>query len=214
MEMVGSWFLLSQHRLLQRSALAFFIAFHLYSGLLVAYHYPAMVLPTLLILFGPLYTYTPAPLTRRATLGWLLLLTMLCLQFIPRLIPGDEKLTMEGNKFGLFMFEANHQCISTEHIMFKNGSTTDTRDESDNARSRCDPYRYWFVINTLCQRNPTIASVAWTFDHSVDGGPFLRIVDVSNACTLHYSAFAHNNWIKTEYDNPKIVGYPVENILR
>jgi hypothetical protein len=211
MEMVGSWFLMSRRVLLQRTVLAFFIIFHLYSGLLVGYRYPATVLPMLIILFGPLYAYTLAPFTRRAIFGWVLIALMCCMQFIPRLIPGDEKLTMEGNRFGLYMFEANHQCVSIVHVN-KNDGSTEYRKESYSARQRCDPYEYWFRIHTICVRDPDIMSVAWTFDHSIDGGPFLRIVDVPDACTLSYQPFARNTWIKTEYDHPAVEGYPLENL--
>lgn len=211
MEMIAAWFLLSSNKLLQRTVFTFFVAFHLYSGLLVEYRYPATVLPTLLILFGPFYRFTKVPLDRRAIVGWLLILCMFAGQSAAHLIPGDEKLTMEGNKLGLYMFEANHQCISTTHVEYKNGSTRTFRDESASARARCDPYRYWFRLQAVCTSNE-IRSIAWSLDHSVNGGPFLRIVDESNACTLSYSPFSHNAWIRTEKDNPSVIGYPVENI--
>jgi hypothetical protein len=212
MEMVGAWFLLSRTMILQRIALIFFVAFHLYSGLLVGYHYPATVLPMLMILFGPLYTFTPPPFTKRSIIGWILVGILIFLQFLPRMIPGDEKLTMEGNKFGLYMFEANHQCVSTMHIYLKDGTMVESRDEKYSARERCDAYRQWFRIHTRCERDPNILSIAWTFDHSINGGPFLRIVDVQDACKLSYTPFAHNKWIKIEYDRPEVVGYPVENL--
>jgi hypothetical protein len=137
---------------------------------------------------------------------------MIALQFISNVIPGDEKLTLEGNKFGLYMFEANHQCISTVLTTYRDGTTTEKVSESATARGRCDPYRYWFRIHTTCKRNSDVVSVKWTFDHSINGGPFLRIVDVPDACTLSYSPIFHNSWIKTEYDNPQVMGFPVENI--
>ncbi len=213
MEMIGSWFLLSSRPLLQRFAIAFFAIFHLYSGILVEYRYPATVLPTLLILFGPMYRYTPPPFDRRSVAGWCLIAFLVFAQIGSHvLIPGDEKLTLEGNKYGLYMFEANHQCISNVRRIYTDGTEKTTRDESASARSRCDPYRYWFRLKTICERTPGIEAIVWTFDHSINGGPFLRIVDTENACELAYSPFSHNEWIKTEKDNPKILGYPVENI--
>jgi hypothetical protein len=213
MEMVAAWFLLSHNRLLQRVVLVFFILFHLYSGLLVEYRYPATVLPTLLILFGPLYRYTPIPLDRKALLGWALVALMFVAQASSHMIPGDEKLTMEGNKFGLYMFEANHQCISRTTVVYADGEAQEFSEESALARGRCDPYRYWFRIKAVCtQRASQLERIGWTLDHSVNGGPFLRIVDTANACNLSYSPAKHNPWIKTETDNPMIIGYPVENI--
>jgi hypothetical protein len=66
MEMAGAWFLLSKNKYLQRGALFFFIFFHLYSGILVEYRYPATVVPMLLVLFGPWYKYSNIPLTKKA----------------------------------------------------------------------------------------------------------------------------------------------------
>lgn len=212
MEMVGSWFLISKHRLLQRVALTFFVCFHLYSGLLVEYRYPATVLPALLILFGPLYRYQPPVFDRRSIAGWTLIACIFIAQLSPLVIRGDEKLTMEGNKYGLYMFESNHQCVSTIQIFYKNGEVSQQIRESISARNRCDPYRYWFRVRNLCQRNENIERIKWAFDHSINGGPFLRIVDTENACVLTYQPFRHNSWIKTERDSPLIIGWPVENI--
>lgn len=138
---------------------------------------------------------------------------LLCLQLMPVFIQGDEKLTLEGNKYGLYMFEANHQCISTTRIFFHDGKVRTDKRESKSARDRCDPYRVWFHIkNKFCERMPGGVRVAWTFDHSINGGPFLRIVDVEDVCTLSYHALKHNAWIRTERDKPPVIGYPVENI--
>lgn len=215
MEMVGAWFLLSRRWILQRAALVFFLIFHVYSGILVEYRYPATVLPTLLVLFGPMYRHTRIPLGWRSSLGFLFLGAYLFIQLGSHfLIPGDEKLTMEGNKYGLYMFEANHQCISDARAIYDDGTERVQYLESASARNRCDPYRFWFRIKRACERDPHISSVSWTFDHSINGGPFLRIVDVSDACVLEYKAFVHNEWIKTEKDNPALIGYPLENVYQ
>lgn len=211
MEMIGAWFLLSSRPLLQRGALAFFVAFHLYSGLFVWFRYPATVLPTILILFGPMYRKTPVPLDRRAIPGWLLIIAFFFAQLTPLMIPGDEKLTLEGNKYGLFMFEANHQCVSSTRVVRANGESAESRLEGISARDRCDPYWFWFRLQTRCKERG-VERIEWTLDHSINGSPFLRIVDEQNACALSYKPFSHNAWIKTEKDNPVIIGYPVENI--
>lgn len=212
MEMLGAWLLFSSKRLLQRAALVFFAAFHLYSGILVGYLYPSIVLPMLLILFGPLYRPMPVPLDRRSIAGWCVLSAVVGIQVIAPLIPGDAKLTLEGNRFAIYMFEANHQCISSGTIEFRDGRTQPFRSESVIARYRCDPYRYWFQLKTRCDED--VSRISWTFDHTINGGPFLRIVDVDNACALSYKPFSHNAWIKTEFDSPEIVGYPVKNWYR
>ena len=211
MELVGAWFLFSKNPLLQRSALVFFIAFHLYSGILVQYRYPATVLPMLLIVFGPWFRSQKVPLDRKSILGWVFILCLLLMQLSPKLISGDEKLTLEGNRYGLFMFESNHQCISTEKV-YNNEEMVSSYDMvSANARFRCNPYRIWFRLKNLCEHNSSVTRIAWTFDHSINGDPFLRIIDTENVCNLTYHPFKHNEWIKTHEDNPKVIGYPVKN---
>lgn len=212
MQIVGSWFLLSSNKLLQRTALLFFVTFHLYSGLLVGYRYPVTVLPSIIILFGPLFRYTPPPFDRRAVAGWLVVVFIAASQSMSILIPGDVKMTMEGNKYGLYMFEANHQCISTTDIHYIDGTNQIIEKESESSRARCGPYSYWFRIKTACERDKEVESIEWTFDHSTNGGPFTRIVDVEDACDLKYKPFSHNNWIKIEVDEPEIIGLPVENV--
>ncbi len=212
MEMVAAWFLMSRNVIVQRSVFVFFVVFHLYSGILVWYRYPATVLPTLFILFGPLYRFTPVPLDKRAITGWIAVILMFLSQMTPLAIYGDEKLTLEGNTYGMYMFEANHQCISTVNYVYADGRVDARRTESASSRDRCDPYRMWFRMNTRCEHEEGLARVEWTLDHSVNGGPFLRIVDTQNACEVEYNPYTHNTWIKTERDNPAIIGYPVENI--
>ena len=213
MEMVAAWFLLSKRMIMQRAVFVFFAMFHLYSGLLVEYRYPATVLPTLFILFGPLYRFQEVSLDKRSLAGWALVALLFVGQMMPVVIYGDEKLTLEGNTYGLYMFEANHQCISTTRTVFADGTVQEWRGESISSRDRCDPYRAWFRIHSRCKAlGARVDRVEWTFDHSINGGPFLRIVDVSDACVLEYHPFRHNAWIKTEYDSPPIMGYPVENV--
>ena len=114
------------------------------------------------------------------------------LQFISILIPGDEKLTMEGNKYGLYMFEANHQCISKFTIENHDGTEDILERQVESARSRCDVYRYWFTVSKRYCQEKSIEKISWTFDHSINGGPFLRIVEQENICDLQYKPFSHN----------------------
>src|SRR6185295_19464735 len=66
-EVIGCWFLLSRNLILQRGAVVFFTFFHLYSIILIYYMFPAVMLPALLILFGPLYSHTKMPFDRYST---------------------------------------------------------------------------------------------------------------------------------------------------
>lgn len=210
LEMIGAWFLMSSNRVVQRTVLSFFIIFHLYSGILVEYRYPATVLPFLLIVFGPWYRYTEVPLDKKSIAGWLFILLLILLQFSPKMIPGDEKMTAEANKYGLYMFEANHQCFSLAKVHYKDGTSRDINNRSILARNRCEPYHTWFRLNQVCLRDSEIDYIEWQFNHSINAGPFYKIVDVKNACNLSYKAFGRNHWILLP-DEAETVGYPVKN---
>jgi len=207
MEMVGAWFLLSKNKILQRSAFTFFVIFHLYSGILVEYRYPATVLPPLLILFGPFFKKPEIPpIDFRSIPGWSFMAGFLVLQMIPHMIPGDEKLTLEGNFYGLFMFEANHQCYGK----FTDGDGKKVSDFlSTAANERCDPYRHWFRAKHRFCKNPN-SVYGFVMNHSINGDPFREIVNVPNICTLTYRPFTHNEWIKDETEAP-MVGRPRQN---
>ena len=113
------------------------------------------------------------------------------------------------------MFEANHQCISRISVRRTNGVEELQEDTSAIARNRCDPYRVWFRIQNQCTREEnSIDRIEWTFDHSINGGPFYRIVDERDACALTYKVLQHNEWIKVPETGAQVVGYPVENIYR
>jgi hypothetical protein len=239
-QVVGCWFLLSRHKMVQRSAVVFFAFFHLYSGIFVYYTYPTIALFPLLILFGPLYAYTPTPFSKKAFAGVLLLGFVALFQALGFVTDTDRRVTLEGNRYGMFMFEANHQCSATVST-YSNESTTasstfdtlscsglycltrvsmfpdhgqtvrQSRYESPSAWNRCDPYEWWAKLHTQCARNPLISRIAFQFDHSINGGPFYRIVDVPNMCDVSYKPFVHNEWIKLPGE-AQVVGHPVQNI--
>lgn len=204
MEMIGAWFLFSRHKILQRTALFFFVTFHLYSGILVGYFYPSVVLPPLLIMFGPLYKpFRAVPVNWKASLGWLFFVVLFFLQMISHLIPGDEKMTMEGNFYGLYMFEANHQCDVSAY----QGTMQLIQVNTQNARSRCDIYEYWYRLNRkFCgEAARSDLPVSFTVNHSINGGPYYEIVNEPDLCSLTYRPFSRNEWIK-DPEKATIVG--------
>jgi hypothetical protein len=243
MQVAGCWFLLSKRRVLQRLALTYFTIFHLYSGTLVHYLYPTISLPPLLILFGPMYRHQRPPVSKKSIAGWIVIALIAAFQVLGFVIPTERRLTLEGNRYGMFMFEANHQCVATvtryiegtegtagtftpngngscqgfycltrSEVTHKNGQTIiQDRYESPYAWNRCDPYEWWSRLHLQCSLYPSVKSVAFTFDHSINGGPFFRIVNVDNICNVSYSPFGHNDWILTSSQAP-IVGYPVQNV--
>jgi hypothetical protein len=209
MEMVGCWFLFSKNTLVQRSVFAFFVVFHLYSGTLVGYRYPSTVMPPLLILFGPWFKAPErVPIDRTSVPGWLVISSLIFLQLIPHMIKGDEKLTMEGNFYGLYMFEANHQCYGS---ISRDGKPVWTFAEVD-ALSRCDPYNLWFrAKHWYCTGSS--AKYKMVLNHSINGEPFREIVNEPDLCALEYRPFSRNSWIKDEKQAPA-VARPVQNFFR
>lgn len=211
MEMIAAWFLFSKNKYIQRTVFVFFVTFHLYSGTLVGYHYPTIVTPSLIIFFGPLFKpFDRVPLDVRSLPGWTLCLGLFCAQMISHTIPGDEKLTMEGNFYGLYMFEANHQC-SVRILDEKGGAIFST--DSNSARQRCDPYRHWFRAKKRYCYEGSEEKIAMKMTHSINGGPFYLIVDEPDICVLKYKPFEHNEWIKTE-DEAKPTARPRKNYYR
>ncbi len=241
-QIVECWFLLSNNRVLQRISLAFALFFHLYSGILVNYNYPSVTLPAIAILFGPMYRHTFPPFTRRALVGWGFVALLALFQLLGFVTPTDRFLTLEGNRFGMFMFEANHQCVATVTRHFSSRITANNdfesaagtqcdgfycvvkrstsvsatssaqtlRYESATAWNRCDPYEWWSRLHTICAAYPSVTSVSLQFDHSINGGPFYRIVDLPNICDVGYALLKHNTWILLPPE-ARIVGYPVQN---
>ena len=163
----------------------------------MGYRYPITCLPPLLILFGPGFhrkqswdtfdEYGPSSLKRlvvwdrKSIPGWWLLLLFLCSHLSPEFIEGNRRFTLEGNFMGLYMFEANHQCISKATITFQGGAKGERNSHRAIARNRCDPYPFWFKLKRQCEeRKGRIKRIAWTFDHSVNGSPFYRSIDLKN----------------------------------
>ncbi len=241
MQMIGAWFLMSRNWILQRIAFVYFLAFHLYSGIFVFYFYPTVSLPPLLILFGPFYRHTPIPFSKKTIAGWTIIALVAVFQVLGFTAPGDRRMTLEGNKFGMFMFEANHQCIVTvgtltaaqmpllnweaepgtacNEFFCRTKTVSEDRDgltlrtdtyESGTAWNRCYPYEWWSRQTARCRNNNNIAKVSLQMDHSINGGPFYRIVDELDICDVPYNAFGDNAWIKEPPEAPAI-GRPVTN---
>lgn len=213
-QIIFCWYLMSGNKLHQKLALIYAIIFHLYSGTLVGYHYPSMILPETIIIFGLFYSKILPPLDKKSLTGWLLVIGLFMLQSVSILIPKDVKMTLEGNAYGLYMFEANHQCIIQNTIYFKDGSDKTIIKESVQSMDRCDPYYYYFFNKQQCERNPNVKNIKMVMDHSINGGPFYRIVNETAICDLVYKPFTHNKWIRTPDEGAPIVGYPFTNFYR
>lgn len=206
MQIVGSWFLFSKNKILQRLSFLYFSMFHIYSGILVNLRYIAISIPALYILFAndkhidedADKPFEVKKVDRSTVFGYTFMFSILAFQMIAYYIPGDQKKTLEGNYYGLYMFEANHQCISTATFYFKDGREPLVRTRENHlANNRCDAYRYYFALHNLC-KDSSFNKISWTFDHSINGHKYERMVDEENVCTLTYSPLAHNKWIKMD----------------
>jgi hypothetical protein len=205
MQMFGAWLLLSSRVWVQRAVFVYFLIFHAYSGVIVNYRYITIAIPALWVLFSAAQNVTVKGLSRSTVSGYVFLVMLLCGQLVGMLISGDQKKTLEGNYYGMYMFEANHQCYSRAEIYRKGNSNPEIRLQQNHiANNRCDPYRYWFPLHTMCIRDPSIERIQWTFDHSINGKPYERIVNELDACSLQYRALTHNSWILLGSDAKKV----------
>lgn len=105
-------------------SLGVFIAFHLYSGLLVGFKYTTLMLTCLI----PAFLDFDAPIQRgyRFVRRDLLPIGLMSLALAGGLwhffIPGDVRLTAEGRYFGVFMFDANRTVLF--HVTVEKGDKT------------------------------------------------------------------------------------------
>jgi hypothetical protein len=208
MQMIGAWFLLSKRKVLQQLAFFYFLTFHIYSGFIVSYRYITVSIPALVVLFSNWNLFKDEEfkiknISKNTFLGYLFLVFLFVGQTVAIAIPGDQKKTLEGNYYGLYMFEANHQCISMANVFKDSGEVQPINRQNIIANNRCDPYRYWFELKNICEKDG-VSHITWTFDHSINGNQFERIVETSDACTLSYKAFSHNTWIKLDGESTKL----------
>jgi hypothetical protein len=192
MELIGAWMLLVHDQRFRLPTLAFFCIFHVYTILYSGLSFSVIALPLLIFLFGE-HGLPPAPRTR-ILLPVLLLAILTLLQFVHFVIPGDVRFTQEGGMYAFHSFAAKHDCRSRITYVHSDGAVVERVVTNSG---RCDPYTRLSRIKSVCARTD-IRSVAWQFDHSVNGSPFYRMVDVSDACSLSYKSFSHNEWISLQ----------------
>lgn len=204
MQMLGAWFLFSNNKILQRIVFLYFLAFHIYSGFIVNFRYITISIPALVILFGNLKLFEKTnfevlPISKKTIIGYTFLAVLFFGQMIGIWIPGDQKRTLEGNYWGLFMFEAAHQCKSSVKVFNPENHEEllkEINTKSNIANNRCDPYFDFYKIKRNFCAHASNPKVSWSFDHSVNGHPFERIVNEENICEKEYQTFQHNEWIK------------------
>lgn len=213
LQIVACWFLLMpKTHLVFKFAFFEFLLFHFYSGTIVEYRYMLSAIPPLIILFG--HADKVSYRHGKSIVGVLFMILLISLQSIAFFIPGDQKLTLEGNRYGLFMFEANHQCVAYATSTTSTGETVPWNSVSSASRNRCEPEAYLQRLQKGCYiANTKSKTVSFTLYHSINGGAFYKIVDEDDVCDLQYMPFKRNFWILSEQDNPEILGYPVKNFF-
>ncbi len=200
-EILVPWYLISRHKWPQTAAFYIYSTFHFYATFIVMYHYSIIAIPAFVILFGPLYKpFNGIPKDVKSYIGWSFIGLLCIIQAVPHMISNDRWMTLQGAFYGMYMIEANHQCQIT--ISDHNGPV----QKMHNAKPsyRCDPYRYVKIAQqSLCKKNPHM-TYSIEFLHSVNGGPFYKIVDEENLCELTYKPFSHNEWIQTRETAPAV----------
>ena len=190
--------LLAPSKRIRLVALFILTVFHVYSASVVGQRYVVLVLPILWLLF---YFKEESFVCNKQYLkdwgGIIIISCMLLLQCLPLFIQGDERLTGEGYRYGYYMYDGNHQCVSTKKIVLDNGEIRNLVWENKKAMFACDPYEEWYKIKRWCDLEK-VRNIEWTYDHSLNGAPYRRIVDVKNACELTYHPFSHNEWIRED----------------
>lgn len=175
-------------------AFVVFSLFHLYTVMVVGFHYPGLILPVLWVLF--MLEKPSRPKVSKNVIGWGLLALAALFHMWSFVIPGNEKITGEGVRYGLYMFDTSRHCQSLMGVGDpKDNQWQDLRKDTIWGR-RCYVYREWLYVNQRCQYEPG-KPIAWKFNFSSNReGPFETLVNTSNVCELEWRPFWHNEWIK------------------
>ena len=201
LELAGSFFLLSTNQLWRRTALVGFASLHLYSVSFVGPLLMTSVLPMIVILFS---TSRSTEVCRVSKFTYAILLVIFFGNLLPFLIPGDHKITNEGEVFASNVFDAERVQIATIGILRRDGSKEEKKIDSLGPHMR-RPYPWWVLFETkkICA-DTKVERVSMRIVASHNALPFREIVNEPNACRLKYNLFKKNNWIKA--DGP-VVGY-------
>jgi hypothetical protein len=109
LELLGPLCWFTRIRWLRRLSFGLFIAFHVYSGVIVGYWYVTLMLPLAVVAFLGFNEPLQAGFrfSRRHAATFVIFAVAFAGSFFHLFIPGDARLTAEGKYFGLFMFDAN-----------------------------------------------------------------------------------------------------------
>ena len=120
-------------------------------------------------------------------------------------IEGDTKITSEGQRLSLNMFESNSQCV-IESKLSKNGEVDYKNEGRFSSFERCHIYPTYVKYKKHCEN---FEKVSLDISISINGNPFYKVVEEEDICPLQYSFLGKNEWIKSS--DYEIVGYPGKN---
>ena len=213
-EIFASWALLtSKYR---KRAFWAWTFFHVYSVILVGFHYPVRCIAMLWILFLPLIhpqvfsrEYQSKP---KALNGVMLLFAgvLVGMQMLPFLYEEDARSSLRFEGYGYNMFDANFQCFGKITVHKALGPPRVFSYVNQNSRFRCNPRLFLEKVHQRCENSPG-SRVALELTKSINGGPFYRIVDLADACHVQFSLFGENDWILS--DTARLIGYPTMNAV-
>lgn len=198
-ELVGIHFLNAKVKVLRLVVFIFFICFHLYSYLIVGLRYPAYCIPLIIIL----YTIAKEKRLNMKPSSFSIVLSgiLVLLNVYPLLIPGDHRVTYEGSKPTLNMFDGNRQ--SRLIVTYPDGKIQ--KLERRSSYTRTTAYLEWKKYHLQC---PSYESIGMKLDLSIDGQPFYNIINQDDICQLTFEPYQRNEWIKIDTSYQNIVGYP------
>jgi hypothetical protein len=206
-----SWGTLSGRRWLAWASFGQLVLFHVVSWTVVGFFYPLLMF-CLLAIF-PLTYVQPHPAEPRSLLAsfwrgaaprgayaWVAFFS--CLQLVPVIIPGDEKLTGEGRIFSLHMIDAFVACEGAITVKFEDGSTERLQipDKSHPIRTRCEPAFNFSVAKRICYErgeDARFADLDLAYRARRSGGTLRPLVAVKDFCAqdLSYDLWRPNDWI-------------------
>ncbi len=190
------------------------MVFHLYSIVLIGYRYPIHSMLPLWILFYPKQNHlsTQSSFGLKSSVGWLSLMFWFVWQ-LPHMYYSDEnKWDLRAYKYGVGMFEANHQCFSQIRVLYKDGHEELSEDTSRAAQKRCQVYATFYFLKKQCQEDTNIERIEWLYAHSVNDSAMKKQVDTKNVCELNYNWPESNDWV-IPFEEAEVLGYPYPNHL-
>lgn len=119
LEVVGPVMWTSRDKRVRWTSVALFTLFHAYSGLIVGYWYPTLMLPALLAAFVTFDEPMQAGYRfhKQDLVSWVFLGLLLLGGVWSYVIPGDARTTAEGRYLGMFMFDANRRVQAEFEIV-------------------------------------------------------------------------------------------------